>query len=373
MISLPALDRDTAELRLSASNAAGVDYLLSGKSALILTALVLIFSGPAEGAKIADASLLPASHALGETVNNVVWFEASFNGSPYHASGILVRGVEADWVITAGHLLSTPTWTVDISTIIIGDGTSYITNRGNMSAVSALIQDYNPSIGHSGPPDMGFLRLANRISVPGQYFNIAATPGLTQPITFASYGVPKSFLEGDLPIDGHVMGVTSKFSTAEPSGYTASLYDSGSYDPGDPASGIGTSGDSGGFVGVWNPARFNPMTGAMGDYDTLGMSVAANSGATYFMSFNEPGVKARILQVTQPMQAPVPVPLLGLQLSPTGTAMRLTWDAVATGYRLQTSDDLSTWTDLGSVLTGPGTYDAPIANRPRKFYRLTKP
>ena len=74
MISLPALDRDTAELRLSASNAAGVDYLLNGKSALILTALVLIFSGPAEGAKIANASLLAASHALGESVPNVVWY-----------------------------------------------------------------------------------------------------------------------------------------------------------------------------------------------------------------------------------------------------------------------------------------------------------
>ena len=53
--------------------------------------------------------------------------------------------------------------------------------------------------------------------------------------------------------------------------------------------------------------------------------------------------------------------------------MHLTWDAVATGYRLQTSDALSTWIDLGSVLTAPGTYDDPIATRPRQFYRLAKP
>ena len=257
MISLPALDRDTAELRLSASNAAGVDYLLSGKSALILTALVLIFSGPAEGSSIANAGLLPASHARGETVNNVVWFGAvDNNGLGYRASGILVRGTDADWVITAGHLLtSTALGTINPDTIIIGNGTSYISDMGSTSAVVQMIVDYNPSLGHTGPPDMGFLRLANRISDSGLYFNFAATPGLNQPVTFASYSVPYSFLEGALPIDGNVMGVTAQFSASQAGGYTASLYDSGFYNAGDPASGVETAGGSGGFVGVWNPAR----------------------------------------------------------------------------------------------------------------------
>ena len=53
--------------------------------------------------------------------------------------------------------------------------------------------------------------------------------------------------------------------------------------------------------------------------------------------------------------------------------MHLTWDAAAIGYRLQTSGELSTWADLSGSLTGPGSYDDPIANRPRQFYRLIKP
>ena len=62
-----------------------------------------------------------------------------------------------------------------------------------------------------------------------------------------------------------------------------------------------------------------------------------------------------------------------MHLSPAGTALRLLWDAMATGFRLQSSGDLVGWTNLGSILTGPGTYDDPIASRPRQFYRLAKP
>ena len=53
--------------------------------------------------------------------------------------------------------------------------------------------------------------------------------------------------------------------------------------------------------------------------------------------------------------------------------MRLKWDADATGYRLQTSETGSGWTYLGPLITAPGTLDDPIADRPRRFYRLAKP
>ena len=70
--------------------------------------------------------------------------------------------------------------------------------------------------------------------------------------------------------------------------------------------------------------------------------------------------------------------LPSLRLTPTGNgngnAMRLTWNADATGYRLQISETLSGWTFFGSVLTGPGTLDDPItADRPRRYYRPAKP
>ena len=52
----------------------------------------------------------------------------------------------------------------------------------------------------------------------------------------------------------------------------------------------------------------------------------------------------------------------------------LTWNADATGYRLQTSESLSAWTYYGDLLTGPGTLDDPITDdRARRYYRLAKP
>ncbi len=60
------------------------------------------------------------------------------------------------------------------------------------------------------------------------------------------------------------------------------------------------------------------------------------------------------------------------KLSATTAAVR--WGADATGWQLQTSVDLVTWTDLGSVISSAGqlTVD-PQPGVPRRFYRLTPP
>ena len=335
--------------------------------ALAVAVLGMGLGERAEGAAIANSNLLAASYALGETVDQAVWVINASNslGNSYYFSGILVRGQEADWVVTAGHPLTSTTWTADYHNLTVGNGSSVYTDRGSTSGVVQMILDYNPNLGHGegAPPDMTFLKLANRISNPAIYFNITPTPGLNQPITFASYGVPYSMAEGALTNAGHVMGVTGLFGTSQPAGWNTSLYDAGEYNAGDPASGVETAGGSGGFAG-----RLNPNTGA---YDYLGMSEAGNSSATFFLNFNAPSVKARICEVTQPMPAPRPV--LAVQLTPDGTALRLAWDAVAVGYRLQTSGDLAGWTNLSSVITAPGYYDDPIASRPRQFYHLWKP
>ena len=94
----------------------------------------------------------------------------------------------------------------------------------------------------------------------------------------------------------------------------------------------------------------------------------AAPGQTTYLRLGEPSTKAWIEANTA-----LPAPVLNFHVLPAGPAMRLTWDAAATGYRLQTSEALPTWTDLGSVLTGPGTYDDPTTNRPHRFYRLAKP
>ena len=67
------------------------------------------------------------------------------------------------------------------------------------------------------------------------------------------------------------------------------------------------------------------------------------------------------------------LPSLRLTPNGNGNAMRLTWHADATGYRLQTSETLSNWTFFGSVLTGRHLGRSLNADGPRRYYRPAKP
>ena len=119
------------------------------------------------------------------------------------------------------------------------------------------------------------------------------------------------------------------------------------------------SGDSGG-----------PVLNATGELIGITDNVSAGTaslGSTTYVRLGEPSTKAWIEANTA-----LPVVVPDLSLSPAGPAMRLTWDAAATGYRLQASGDLTGWTDLGGLITGSGTYDDVTADR-RRFYRLAKP
>ena len=122
--------------------------------------------------------------------------------------------------------------------------------------------------------------------------------------------------------------------------------------------GKGLSGDSGGPV--WNAAGklVGITVGGFGGLGTIGGTTAQRLDVPEVLTWIEAN-RAR--------------PLPSLTLSPSAGTMRLTWDAGAIGYRLQTSDTLSGWTNLGTVLTGPGTLDDPIAGGSSQFYRLFKP
>jgi|GEM_PF-2470081 len=123
----------------------------------------------------------------------------------------------------------------------------------------------------------------------------------------------------------------------------------------------GTPGHSGG--GVFNSQR--QLCGTM-----TNASIPSTSANTYSVNLTSAFNRTWIQDVSTPYD---PSPELSIELA--GTAMRLTWNAASAGYRLQTSDDLGSagWTNLGPVITAPGTYDDPIASRPRQFYRLFKP
>jgi hypothetical protein len=64
-----------------------------------------------------------------------------------------------------------------------------------------------------------------------------------------------------------------------------------------------------------------------------------------------------------------------LQISQVSGQRVLSWPESAAGWILQKSIDLTSWTDIGTALTGEGilTMVPPDSNQPAYFYRLKQP
>lgn len=108
-------------------------------------------AGKAKGAIILTAADRPAYEALGAQQDETVWFEGVFYGATYCASGILIRGLTSDWVLTAGHAVKGTSGNVDVANITIGSGTSYLNDRGQTSGVAEMI--VSPSFVPSRSPN----------------------------------------------------------------------------------------------------------------------------------------------------------------------------------------------------------------------------
>jgi len=121
---------------------------------------------------------------------------------------------------------------------------------------------------------------------------------------------------------------------------------------------------------VANGDSGSPVFNAAGELVGINDSASLNtspSGTSTFLKFTDPSLRQWIEANTK-----LPPPVLNLATAANATAMRLTWNADAIGYRLQTSETLSSWTNVGDLITAPGTLDDPIADRPRRYYRLAK-
>ena len=75
---------------------------------------------------------------------------------------------------------------------------------------------------------------------------------------------------------------------------------------------------------------------------------------------------------TAPSADPSLTIAMGAAFGVPGTA-RVEWSASAVGRQLQYTDNLSTWTDYGSPITGPGSIYFGLNNGPRYYFRLRKP
>lgn len=182
--------------------------------------------------------------------------------------------------------------------------------------------------------------------------------------TVSSAGYGYGFRIGD-PVptaqDGFVRGWNSWVLDTAPIQSSDLYFNNSIFGSGISFDGKLLSGDSG--SPVWNAAgRLIGINGAQ--------SGGLNSTGTNIYLDLSPGTS--VLQWLQlNTQIPAPLPELSLALEP--GACRVTWDDRAVGWVLQSSPDLAQWTDIGTALTAAGTHSDPIADRPRRFYRLRKP
>jgi len=117
-------------------------------------------------------------------------------------------------------------------------------------------------------------------------------------------------------------------------------------DQSDPLCGKLTTWDSGG--GVYDQAtgrQVGIMAYQIGGY--------YNYGSTGILDLGVPEIKDWILsEAAAILTEKTPQ----LQNAPATNGMMVSWDAKAIGFTLQVSEDLQTWTDVGTTITAPGSY-----------------
>ena len=278
----------------------------------------------------------------------LVWISGTTAvGGPVRVSGVLIDS----WnVLTAAHALSAGNMITSI-----GTGPNRSSDPGTVVGVVKWMR-YPTYVSGFSTPDLAIIHLAQPINITPAVFAGVSRGEMLTAAGFGRYATPSI---GVQPDDGSSMGWRAPVLGYNPANVTGAHFYSTDFDTGNGVSlnGKGLSGDSGGPV--WNSAGalVGISVGQFGNLETIGGTVAARLDVPEVLAWIE----------ANRLRPPV------LSLAPIGSAMRLTWDTNATGYRLQTSEALPTWTDLGSVLTGPGTYDDPTTNRPHRFYRLAKP
>lgn len=328
------------------------------RSNLLFVAMAAVLLGTGAQPNNAEACLTPDGvdpvlyrNLAASSGGRLVWTTGTnSSGGTVRLSGVLID----PWnVLTAAHAVPAAGsgGTVDF----VGTGTNRYSDPGTVVGIVSWIR-YPTYVSGFSNPDLAIIHLAQPINIAPAVFAGVSTGEMLTAAGFGRYATPSIGLQPD---DGSSMGWRAPVLSSNPGNVSPQYFYSTDFDTGNGVSlnGRGMSGDSGGPV--WNSAGalVGITVGGFGGLGTIGGTTAARLDVPEVLAW----IEANRLRP----------PVLGL--APIGSAMRLTWGTNPTGYRLQTSEALPTWTDLGSVLSGPGTHDDPTTNRPHRFYRLAKP
>jgi hypothetical protein len=263
----------------------------------------------------------------GQTTSNTIVY---FTGGRYDGWNVLT-------VNPFTHSASTGPVTI----LQVGNGSNFLTDPGDVVNVSGVV--VNP--GH----DQSVVHLSSFL--PGIDMTLGGAPSPLNPVRIGGYG-SFAILDGAInPSDGSIRAFDMlKGTDNSPTALhmTANLMSYVQH-PG---------GALGGFSG-------SPVVDESTGFSFGAVISVANGLGTGAIQVNffEPYDPNFILQNVNVV----------LAIAPVTNTIVLTWSAAATGWRLQTSSNLTTWSNLLENLPGPGSFTDPIASRPQQFYRLVKP
>ena len=235
----------------------------------------------------------------------------------------------------------------NITGMEVADGPNYITNRGNVVAVSEYI--IHPT------QDLVILKFAQPfLASPDKVIGTADVGDIVYYAGYGTWGTPSL---GTVR-DGNLRAFDARVSGTDYYGpyYQTTLFGYGNLS-GLTLNGFGRNGDSGG------PA-FNAQGEVVGIMIYASTAIAS-VGNTSHLRLGDPSIKAWI-----EANAQIPTPQMQYAKVPNG--MLVSWDINAVGWILQESPNLSTWTDVGTTILAPGSYPFQ-GNDGQQFFRFRKP
>lgn len=332
----------------------------------VTTAVVAGISGvrTASPATLTSAQDFEAAKALGAQQSDVVWYRGVIGNTAYRGAGTLIRGRDYDWVLTAAHLISTPHGIINTTTMTLGDGTSYLSDQGNVTGASLIYVSPNYSgTGSIGSSDYAFIRLNNRISSPGIRFTLGLDPPSGTSVLLTGFGLPGTFSGGSLVNTGHVASFYGAFADVSFNNYS---YDSAYY-TGQNNSGVASPRDSGGPVKTFNSSS--------GQWENIG-HITSGDGNSYtnFFSYSSADQNFHdfLSNTVRPViPAPKP-PSLAIYTSPTEVQISCADLIPAAEYRVMRSPTLSGWQEAHRFTASSvtDTWSEPLSPGGRMFYRL---